>query len=154
MKHVDSMFRLDRVNRPIGVSAMVLDHFEDSRSLPPPGLRVQVLSPKLSNAESGSNFIDNRLGESQQVILARSGPEQWLFAEDPVRSRHVIIPVLGYLVKWPNSSNILIDKHFRDLLPKGACNLECQPQVRVKSALFNGVDGLGCHAHLGGQLCL
>jgi hypothetical protein len=49
---------------------------------------------------------------------------------------------------------ILIDKDFRDLLPKGAGNLEGQPQVRVKPALFNAVDGLACHTHLGCQLCL
>jgi hypothetical protein len=29
-----------------------------------------MLSAKLCNAERGSNFIDNRLGESQQVVLA------------------------------------------------------------------------------------
>jgi hypothetical protein len=52
------------------------------------------------------------------------------------------------------SSNILIDKDFRGLLPKGAGNFEGQRQVRVKSALFNGVDGLAGHAHMGGQLCL
>src|SRR5216684_8902136 len=121
MKHVDSIFKLDRVNGPIGVCAMVLDHFEDSWPFPSPGLRVRVLSPKLGNAESGSNFIDNRLGESQQVIFARSGPEQWLLAGDPVRSCHIIIPVLGYRVKRTNSSNILIDKHFRG---EGAGNFE------------------------------
>jgi len=52
------------------------------------------------------------------------------------------------------ASNILVDKHFSDLLPKGAGNFEGQTQVGVKSALFNGVDGLARHAHLGGQLCL
>src|SRR5713101_9308380 len=98
MKHVDNIFKLDRINRPIGVRAMVLDHFEGSRSLPPPGLRVRVLSPKLGDAESGSNFIYNPFGESQQVIFARSGPEQWPLAGDPVRSCHVIIPVVGYRV--------------------------------------------------------
>src|SRR5712664_2762906 len=133
---------------------MVLDHFEDSWPFPSPGLRVRVLSPELGNAESGSNFIDNRLGESQQVIFARSGPEQWLLAGDPVRSCHVIIPVLGYRVKRRNSSNILVNKHLCDLLPKSAGNFEGQTQVGVKSALFNGVDGLARHAHLGGQLCL
>jgi hypothetical protein len=35
-----------------------------------------MLATKLRNAESGSNFIDYRLRESQQVILAGSGPEQ------------------------------------------------------------------------------
>jgi len=39
-------------------------------------------------------------------------------------------------------SNILIDKDFRDLLPKGASNFEGQTQVGVKSALINAVDGL------------
>ena len=52
------------------------------------------------------------------------------------------------------ASNILIDKDFRDLLPKGAGNFEGQTQVGVKSALFNAVDGLARHAHLGGELCL
>ncbi len=51
-------------------------------------------------------------------------------------------------------SNILIDKDFRDLLPKGASNFEGQTQVGVKSALFNAVDGLACHTHPGGQLGL
>jgi hypothetical protein len=31
---------------------------------------------------------------------------------------------------------------------------EGQTQVGVKSALFNAVDGLARHTHLGGQLCL
>jgi hypothetical protein len=52
------------------------------------------------------------------------------------------------------SSNIVIDKDFRDLLPKGAGNFEGQTQVGVKSALFNAVDGLARHTHLGGQHCL
>jgi hypothetical protein len=52
------------------------------------------------------------------------------------------------------ASNILIDKDFRDLLPKGAGNFECQSQVGVKSAPFDGVDGLARHTHLGGQLGL
>jgi len=52
------------------------------------------------------------------------------------------------------ASNILVDKHFRDLLPKGAGNFECQPQVGVKPTLFNGVDRLARHTYLGGQLCL
>ena len=52
------------------------------------------------------------------------------------------------------ASNILIDKHFRDLLPKGAGNFECQPQVGVKLTLFNAVDRLARHTHLGSQLCL
>jgi len=52
------------------------------------------------------------------------------------------------------ASNILVDKHFSDLLPKGAGNFECQPQVGVKPTLFNGVDRLARHTHLGGELCL
>jgi hypothetical protein len=52
------------------------------------------------------------------------------------------------------ASNILVDKHFSDLLPKGAGNFEGQTQVGVKSALFNAVDGLARHTHPGGQLCL
>jgi len=78
---------------------MVLDYFEDPWSFPSPRFRAWVLATKLRNAESGSNFIDHRLRESQQVILAGSGPEQWLLAGDALRSRHVIIPVLGYRVK-------------------------------------------------------
>jgi hypothetical protein len=41
-----------------------------------------------------------------------------------------------------------------DLLPKGAGNFEGQTQVGAKSALFNEVDGLARHTHLGGQLGL
>jgi hypothetical protein len=51
-------------------------------------------------------------------------------------------------------SNILVDEHFRNLLSKGAGNFEGQTQVGVKSALFNAVDGLARHTHLGGQLRL
>jgi hypothetical protein len=36
-------------------------------------------------------------------------------------------------------------KHFRDLLPKGTANVECQLQVGAKSAPFNGVDCLARH---------
>ena len=99
MKYVDRVLKFDRVHRSIGVSAMVLDYFEAPWSFPSPRFRAWVLATKLRNAESGSNFIDHRLWESQQVILAGSGPEQWLLAGDPLRSRHVIIPVLGYHVK-------------------------------------------------------
>jgi hypothetical protein len=154
MKHIDDILKFHRVNRPKGVCAMVLDHFKDSWSLPSPRLSIWVLSAKLCNAESGSYFIDNRLGESQQVFLARSNPVQRLLAWDPLRSRHGIIPVLGYWVKGSNSLNILVDKHFRDPLSKDAGNLECQLQVGVKSAVFNGVYGLPCYAHLSGERCL
>src|SRR2546423_11891196 len=99
MKYIDGVFEFDRVHRSIGISAMVLDYFEAPWSFPSPRFRAWVLATKLRNAESGSNFIDHRLRESQQVILAGSGPEQWLLAGDALRSRHVIIPVLGYRVK-------------------------------------------------------
>src|SRR6266404_5328045 len=99
MKYVDGVLEFDRVHRSIGISAMVLDYFEDPWSFPSPRFRAWVLATKLRNAESGSNFIDHRLRESQQVILAGSGPEQWLLAGDALRSRHVSIPVLGYHVK-------------------------------------------------------
>ncbi len=60
--------------------------------------------------------------------------------------------------RFPNraerASNILIDKHFSDLLPKGAGNFEGQTQVGVKPTLFNGVDRLARHTDLGGELCL
>jgi hypothetical protein len=52
------------------------------------------------------------------------------------------------------ASNILVDKHFSDLPPKGAGNFEGQPQVGVKPTLFNGVDRLARRTHLGGQLGL
>jgi hypothetical protein len=48
---------------------MVLHYFEDPWSFPSPRFRAWVLATKLRNAESGSNFIDHRLWESQQVIL-------------------------------------------------------------------------------------
>src|SRR6266404_3664820 len=82
MKYVDGVLEFDRVHRSIGISAMVLDYFEDPWSLPSPRFRAWVLATKLRNAESGSNFIDRRLRKSQQVILAGSGPEQWLLAGD------------------------------------------------------------------------
>src|SRR5579859_2927515 len=154
MKDINRPLKFDRVNSPIGVSGMVVDHLEHAWSLPSPRFRAWVLSAKLCNAEGRSNFIDDRPGESQQVVLARSGPEQRLLAGDPLRSCHVIIPVLGYLVKRSNSSNILVEKDFRDRLPKDAGDPECQPEVWVNPALFYGVDGLACHAHLGGELCL
>src|SRR5258706_15801930 len=99
MKHVDRTLKFHRVNGPIGVRSMVPDHFKDAWSLSSPRFCAWVLSAKLCNAESGSNFINNRLRECQQVILARSGPEQRLLAGDALRSCHVIIPVLGYRVK-------------------------------------------------------
>jgi len=76
MKYVDGLLEFDRVYRSIGVSAMVLDYFEDPWSFPSPRFCAWVLATKLRNAESGSNFIDHGLRESQQVILAGSGPEQ------------------------------------------------------------------------------
>src|ERR1700693_5153683 len=139
MKHVDSTPKFNRVNSAIGVRAIVLDHFEDPWSLPSPRFRARVFPTKLCNAEGGSNFIDNRFGESQQVFLARCGPEQRLLAGYPLRSRHRIIPVLGVRVNRLTSSNILVDKHVRDPFPKGAGNPECQPEVGVKSGLFDGV---------------
>src|SRR6266566_2694863 len=69
MKYVDGVLEFDRVHRSIGISAMVLDYFEDPWSFPSPRFRAWVLATKLRNAESGSNFIDHRLRESQQVIL-------------------------------------------------------------------------------------
>ena len=75
MKYVDGVLEFDRVHRSIGISAMVLDYFEDPWSFPSPRFRAWVLATKLRNAESGSNFIDHRLRESQQVNLAGSGPE-------------------------------------------------------------------------------
>jgi hypothetical protein len=51
-------------------------------------------------------------------------------------------------------SNILVDKHFRNLLRKGADNFECQPKVGMKPTLFNGVDSLARHTHSCGKVCL
>jgi hypothetical protein len=50
-------------------------------------------------------------------------------------------------------SNILIDKDFRDLLPKGTCTLECQSKVGMNSALLNGVNRLARHTHMVGKIC-
>jgi hypothetical protein len=43
MKYVDGALKFDRVYRSIGVSAMVLDYFEDAWSLP--GLALGCLPP-------------------------------------------------------------------------------------------------------------
>jgi hypothetical protein len=52
MKYVDGLLEFDRVYRSIGVSAMVLDHFEDPWSFPSPRFCAWVLATKLRNAES------------------------------------------------------------------------------------------------------
>src|ERR1700693_2894951 len=98
-QNVNCIFKLDRVLHAIGVGAMIRDHFEDARPLASPRLRAGMLSAELRNAKSGSKLMDNRCGKVQQIILARTRPEQRLFAVDPVRPCHVIIPVLGYRVK-------------------------------------------------------
>src|SRR5258708_5122572 len=88
--------------------------------------------------------MDGRFWESPQVILAGSGPEQWLLAGDALRSRHVIIPVLGYRVKRQISQIIIVDKYFR----RGIVNSKCQLQIGVKSPFFNEVAGFHRHARL------
>src|SRR5260370_42232707 len=124
MEHIDSELKFHGIDRRIGVCAVIFDHFKDAGPWSSPRFRAWMFPAKLRNAESGSNLIDNSLRESQQIILARSGPEQRLLAGNPHRSCHPIIPVLGYRVKWQIPSNILVDKHFRDLLSKDTRNLE------------------------------
>jgi hypothetical protein len=51
-------------------------------------------------------------------------------------------------------SNVLGGKHFCNLLPKGTGNFECQLKIRMKSTVFNGVDGLARHTYLGGKVLL
>ena len=86
-----------------------------------------MLATKLRNAVSGSNFIDHRFWESQQVILAGSGPEQGLLAGDALRSRHAIIPVL--VRQAANSSNIIVDK-------PGVFSAEVNSDWHAKSSLL------------------
>src|ERR1700739_3624585 len=50
MKYVDGLLEFDRVYRSIGVSAMVLDYFEDPWSFPSPRFCTWVLATKLRNA--------------------------------------------------------------------------------------------------------
>ena len=69
MKYVDGVLEFDRVHRSIGISAMVLDYFEDPWSFPSPRFRAWVLATKLRNAESGSNFIDHRLRKTNRSSL-------------------------------------------------------------------------------------
>jgi hypothetical protein len=45
MKYVDGVLKFDRVYRSIGVSAMVLDYFEDAWSFPSPRFRAGCLPP-------------------------------------------------------------------------------------------------------------
>ncbi len=88
-----------RQRPPKGVSAVVFDYFEKAWSLPPPGFRVRVFPAKLGHAKRRPDVILNSLRESQQIILARADPEEWLFARNRPCSRHVIILILGYYVK-------------------------------------------------------
>src|SRR5260370_11941486 len=69
MKHVNSSLKFDRVNRPKGVCAKVLDHLKDPWALAPPRFRVLTLSPKLSTAETRSNIIDHSLWETQLDVI-------------------------------------------------------------------------------------
>jgi len=70
MKHVDRTAKFDRVNSSIGVCAMIFDHFKDAWSFSSPRFRAWMLSAKLCDAESRSNFSDNSVRERQQIILA------------------------------------------------------------------------------------
>src|ERR1700678_3769229 len=75
MQHVNCVFKVDRVNHAIGVSAMIFDKFTDARALASPRLRAGVLTAELRNAERSSHFIDDGFREVQTLILAGSRPE-------------------------------------------------------------------------------
>jgi hypothetical protein len=65
VKNIDSAFKADRIDCPIGVSAVVFDHFENASSLPFPGFRVGMLAAKLGHTESRANTILDGFGECQ-----------------------------------------------------------------------------------------
>src|SRR6266699_1632206 len=65
VKHIDSPFKSNGINRSIGVPAMIVNYFEDARSLTLPGPRTWVFASKPRHAEGGSNLIlKNCFGES------------------------------------------------------------------------------------------
>jgi hypothetical protein len=132
MKYVDRALKFDRVQRSIGVSAMVLDNFEDPWSFPSPRFRAWVLATKLRNAESGSNFIDS--GKANRSSLL-----------DPVQNSGFSPGTLSVSCEYPsfrisrqaaNPSNIIVE-HFHNSPSRGTGNTKCQPQIAAKSIFLN-----------------
>src|SRR6202041_1185861 len=75
MQRVNCVFKLDRVNQAIGVSAMIFYKFKDARALASPRLRAGVLTAELRNAGRSSHFIDDDFREVQQLILGWFSPK-------------------------------------------------------------------------------
>jgi hypothetical protein len=65
MKHINSTFKPDGIDRSVGVPAVIVNDFKNTGTLTFPGFRIGVFSAKLRHAKSGSNLIFDRLGESQ-----------------------------------------------------------------------------------------
>ena len=102
VKNIHCPFKSNCVNRPIGVTAMVLHDLEDAWPLGSSGLSARVFAPQLCHAERGADLVLHWLGEGQQIFLTGTHPKQRPFARNALQSAHSIIPVLGYTVKRSN----------------------------------------------------
>lgn len=99
MKNIGGWLESNGVDRPVGIPTVVLHDLKDAWSLASPRFGAGVLAPELRHAQSRTDLVLNRVGEGPQVLLAGPHPKQRLLARDSLRSRHVIIPILGYSVK-------------------------------------------------------
>ncbi len=96
MKNINGLTEFHGVDRAIGIAAVVLDDFQNPGTFSFPRLRFRMLAPKLRHTQGDAYFVLRRVGKVQQVVLCRSHPKQGLFARNPRRSCHLIIPVLGW----------------------------------------------------------
>lgn len=127
MKHVYGVFEPNCVYRPIGVTAMILHDFKNSRSLPSPGLGSRMFTSKLRYAERRADVVLHCLWKGPQIFLAGTHPKQGSFAGSSLQSSYRIIPVLGYIVKRLETIRNSALKPRSDHLPP-------HPDVSVASA--------------------
>jgi hypothetical protein len=79
VEHVDGTGKLHRVDGPIRVPVVVLDHFEHPRPTEAlPDLRIPMLAAELGLPEGKAHRLANFPRELSQVIPARADPEEWL----------------------------------------------------------------------------
>jgi len=65
MQDVCSVLKPHRIHGPVGVASVILYDFENSSAFACPRLRLRMLSTKLRDAQSDTNFVLHSLGEFQ-----------------------------------------------------------------------------------------
>lgn len=82
MQHVNRILKTHRINRPVSVTTVVFNNFQDPRSLTLPRFCAWVLAAKLGHAKRDANLVFDDFWESQEVSLWMNLPRAAAFRRE------------------------------------------------------------------------